>query len=87
MKDRTDSMLNSFLIYIGLLTLVPPWRSHLLLWVKKFDCLRLIAKSSLPEHFHQFPTLVGIYGLFWHTNGRTFAIFNPLKNTKITTFK
>ena len=24
-------------------------------------------------------TIVGLYGLFWHTNGRTFAIFNTLK--------
>ena len=30
---------------------------------------------------------VGLYGPFWPTNGRTFAIFNTLKNTKITILK
>ena len=68
------------------------------LFVKRILFLVGILLSSSPlnwsssiffylQIFFQLDHLVGLYSPFWPTNGRTFAIFNTLKNTKITIFK
>ena len=43
---------------------LPLRQSHLSPWTTKFDHLRFIAQSWLPEHSHQLPTLVLNSSLF-----------------------
>ena len=35
--------------------------------------------NKIRQIFYSLYQSVGLYGLFWPTNGRTFAIFNTLK--------
>ena len=47
----------NFVSYVNnVKTWFPAEQSHLSPWATKFDCLKLIAQSLSPEHFHQFPT-------------------------------